>query len=253
MRLASTVYGYRATNCDNHVYRNLTISGRSNTAFAAVSAGPTRSKEPLHSIIHDGGGTTGGILRLTVDGLTFEGIYGQGRSDNSLINIFDIGDFPPAVHFRNVRQDRLEGGKRELVTVTPRGLVPAQDAAGSLARLPPRLLRRRPPRQGRLGTLETPRQRRPPIPGGIAVDLQAQRHAMPVAEVKDVEFPKLLDPIDDLPPTTVITHVAETGDGKLRVRGATAENGTVKRVVVKGQRGEGPSGRLLPVGGGHDR
>ena len=28
-----------------------------------------------------------------------------------------------------------------------------------------------------------------------------------VAEVKDVAFPKLLDPVDDLPPTTVITHV----------------------------------------------
>src|SRR5262249_44267158 len=55
-----------------------------------------------------------------------------------------------------------------------------------------------------------------------------------VAEVRDIEFPKLLDPVDDLPPTTVITHVGKTADGKLTVRGSTADNGTVKRVLVNG-------------------
>src|SRR5262249_28582996 len=57
--------------------------------------------------------------------------------------------------------------------------------------------------------------------------------ATAVAEVKDVEFPKLLDPVDDLPPTTVITHVRRAGD-RLTVRGTTADNGTVKRVLVNG-------------------
>src|SRR5262249_51663807 len=47
MRLHNTVYGYRAMNCDNHVYRNVTLSGRSNVPFAAVSAGPLPSKEDL--------------------------------------------------------------------------------------------------------------------------------------------------------------------------------------------------------------
>src|SRR5262245_19927803 len=62
-----------------------------------------------------------------------------------------------------------------------------------------------------------------------------------VAEVKDVEFPKLLDPVDDLPPTTVITHVkrivGERGGStpRLVVRGTTAHNGTVKRVLVNGK------------------
>ena len=46
-----------------------------------------------------------------------------------------------------------------------------------------------------------------------------------------MEFPKLLDPVDDLSPTTVITHVSQS-DGKLVVRGTTADNGTVKRVRV---------------------
>src|SRR5207249_900179 len=56
-----------------------------------------------------------------------------------------------------------------------------------------------------------------------------------VAEVKDVAFPKVLDPVDDLPPTTVITHVRRAAAGKVVVRGTTADNGTVKRVVVNGQ------------------
>lgn len=52
-----------------------------------------------------------------------------------------------------------------------------------------------------------------------------------VTEVKDVPFPKLLDPVDDLPPTTVVTHVKVEGTGMV-VRGTTADNGVVKKVVV---------------------
>jgi hypothetical protein len=54
------------------------------------------------------------------------------------------------------------------------------------------------------------------------------------AEVKGVAFPKLLDPIDDLPPATVITHVRREGD-KLLVSGVTADDGVVKRVLVNGK------------------
>jgi hypothetical protein len=56
-----------------------------------------------------------------------------------------------------------------------------------------------------------------------------------VADVDDVPFPNLLDPIDDLPPTTVITHVAPQDSGAVLVRGTTADNGTVTRVLVNGQ------------------
>jgi hypothetical protein len=55
-----------------------------------------------------------------------------------------------------------------------------------------------------------------------------------VTEVHDVTFPKLLDPIDDLPPTTVITHVLKAG-GKVIVRGTAADNETVARVLVNGR------------------
>src|SRR5262249_10535255 len=44
-----------------------------------------------------------------------------------------------------------------------------------------------------------------------------------------------LDPIDDLPPVTVITHVRRLGPGKVVVRGTTSDNGTVKRVLVNGR------------------
>lgn len=44
-----------------------------------------------------------------------------------------------------------------------------------------------------------------------------------------------LDPVDDLPPTTVITHVTRAGDGQLLVQGTTADNGTVKQVLLNGR------------------
>jgi hypothetical protein len=54
------------------------------------------------------------------------------------------------------------------------------------------------------------------------------------ADVPGVEFPALLDPVDDLPPTTVITRVQREG-ANVVVRGTTADNGTVKRVLVNGK------------------
>jgi hypothetical protein len=47
-------------------------------------------------------------------------------------------------------------------------------------------------------------------------------------------FPKPLDPVDDLPPATVITAVERTHDG-LIVRGTTSDNGPVKRVRLNGR------------------
>ena len=55
-----------------------------------------------------------------------------------------------------------------------------------------------------------------------------------VTEVKDVAFPALPQPTDDLPPATIITNVSKK-DGKLVVRGSTADNGTVRRVLVNGK------------------
>jgi hypothetical protein len=49
----------------------------------------------------------------------------------------------------------------------------------------------------------------------------------------EADYPKPLDPIDDLPPITIITSV-RVADDKVLVRGTTADNGVVKRVVVNG-------------------
>jgi hypothetical protein len=62
------------------------------------------------------------------------------------------------------------------------------------------------------------------------------------AEVSGVAFPDLLDPLDDLPPATIITLVRREQDkesgkaaGKLLVRGVTQDNGEVSIVTVNGQ------------------
>ena len=55
-----------------------------------------------------------------------------------------------------------------------------------------------------------------------------------VAEVRDVEFPTLLEPASDLPPATVITRVRRAADGSLHVRGTTSSDGPIKAVRVNG-------------------
>ena len=46
---------------------------------------------------------------------------------------------------------------------------------------------------------------------------------------------KLLDPVDDLPPATVITRVERTTDGKVRVFGVASDDGAIANVVVNGR------------------
>jgi hypothetical protein len=51
--------------------------------------------------------------------------------------------------------------------------------------------------------------------------------------VKDIEFPALLDPVDDLPPATLITAVRLSG-GTVHVRGISHDNGVLDGVTVNG-------------------
>jgi hypothetical protein len=46
------------------------------------------------------------------------------------------------------------------------------------------------------------------------------------------DYPSPLNPVDDLPPITVITIVRNLPTGEIYVRGTTGDNGTVKRVLV---------------------
>ena len=55
-----------------------------------------------------------------------------------------------------------------------------------------------------------------------------------VAEVQDVPWPKLLEPVDDLPPATIVTSVRRER-GRLAVRGVSHDNGPIVKVTVNGQ------------------
>ena len=55
------------------------------------------------------------------------------------------------------------------------------------------------------------------------------------ADVKNVPFPTLLEPVDDLPPATMITSVRKV-KGSLLVKGVSQDNGEVASVTVNGQR-----------------
>jgi hypothetical protein len=56
----------------------------------------------------------------------------------------------------------------------------------------------------------------------------------PAKQPRGSAYPNPLEPIDDLPPITVITHVTQAA-GKLLVRGTCSDNGTIKRVLVNGR------------------
>lgn len=52
------------------------------------------------------------------------------------------------------------------------------------------------------------------------------------AEMKDIAFPKVADPVDDLPPATVITSVTPKGT-TLHIRGTATDNVGVKQVTIR--------------------
>jgi hypothetical protein len=214
MLLHKTNYGVYHPNYDNHVYRNLRINGDMSEPF-------NRGHDDL-SVQH-------GVV--AVDGLTFEGVRGS-PSSIPLIQISDNNATGKAEsHIRNLK---ILGGKdkshRSVVNIgggawspptTPHGVpIYLHDYYG-------------PGRHAKVVStyakdlLSDGSQYRsePPLTGADAR----------VAEVKGVAFPKLLDPVDDLPPTTVITHVRQTGAGKFSVQGCTADNGTVTKVTVNGR------------------
>jgi hypothetical protein len=55
------------------------------------------------------------------------------------------------------------------------------------------------------------------------------------AAPREADFPKPLDPVDDLPPVTVITHWHRAADGGLVVRGTATDDGVIRRVLVNGR------------------
>jgi hypothetical protein len=206
-------YGVYHPNYDNHVYKNLVIS-QTNT-------------EPFNRG-HDDLSVQYGVL--AVDGLTFDGCRSGGMP---LIQISDDNPNGTAVtHMRNVKtvnwKDNskakalvnLGGGPRPTPKTAKGVPVYVHDWFG-------------PGRHAMVVSTRSPEFKA--SPGGFHAEAPLTGDESRVAEVKDLAFPELLAPVDDLPPTTVITHVRRDARGKIVVYGTSADNGTIKRVVVNGK------------------
>jgi hypothetical protein len=213
MKIHNTAYGVYHPNYDRHFYKDLLISH--------VGAEPFNRGHDDLSIQY-------GLL--AVDGLTFAGHHYGGPTGMPLIQISDDNPTGTAEsHFRNVKViDNKGAEKRALVNLgggprptpkTPKGVpVYMHDWYGA----------------GQHAKIASTKAKDLLADGnvyGSEVGLTGDESR--VAKVTGVEFPKLLDPVDDLPPATIITRVIQEG-GKLAVYGVTGDNGAVKRVLVNG-------------------
>jgi hypothetical protein len=218
MKLDKVVYGVYHPNFDNHVYRDLFIAGS--------------TAEPFNRGHDDLSAQYG---KLTVDGLTFDGIY--SGSQMPLIQISDDNKSGTAEsHFRNVKVTNWRGDRRRALVNLGGGPRPTpktekcvpiylHDYFGA----------------GRTAKVVSTKTKELKSDGlSYRAEPLLTGDESRAAEVKDIAFPNLLDPTDDLPPTTVITHVrrlpVKKGQTSIRylVRGTTADNGPVKRVAVNG-------------------
>jgi hypothetical protein len=204
-------YGVYRPFFENHVYRNVHI--------AATGA------EPFNRGLDDRSDQHGSI---TVDGLTFSQLGYGGQMPLIQISANSVNGSAES-HFRNVkvldRKDErrwptfnLGGGPR----LTPKGQgvpVYVHDHFG-----PGRDAKVVSTRAKDLLADGNEYQPKPPLTGNESV----------VAEVAGIEFPELLDPVDDLSPATVITQVRREGD-KTIVEGVTHDNGIIETVAVNGR------------------
>jgi hypothetical protein len=213
MKMHNIAYGVYHPNYDRHVYRNMLIE--------------KADAEPFNRG-HDDDSVQYGVL--TVDGLTFAGHHYGGRAGMPLIQISDDNPTGTAeTHMRNVKViDNKGGEKRALVNLgggprptpkTEKGVpIYLHDWYGT----------------GQHAKIVSTKTRELKGDGNAYTEeVGLTGDESRVAKVTNVTFPKLLDPVDDLPPATVITSVTKDGD-KLLVRGTTGDNGTVKRVLVNG-------------------
>ena len=203
-------YGVYHPNYDNHVYRDLYI-GKTDT-------------EPFNRG-HDDDSIQYGVL--TVDGLTFDGI--RSGDFMPLIQISDDNPTGNAVtHIRRLKVDNWTGSKNRAIVNLGGGPRPTpktekgvpiyiHDYFGD-------------GRHARIVSTKTKELKNDGLEYRAVPNLTGDESR--VSEVHDVAFPKLLDPVEDLPPTTVITQVVHQESGKLLVRGVTASNTRVKKVLV---------------------
>jgi len=212
LKIWKAEYGVYHPNYDNHVYRDLYI-GYTNT-------------EPFNRGHDDLSAQYGA---LTVDGLTFEGI--RSGSQMPLIQMSDDNMTGKAEsHFRNVKVLDWKGDKRRAVVNLGGGPRPTPKTEKTV----PIYIHDHfgPGQHAKIVSTKAKELKSDGLDYREEALFTGDQSR--VAEVKDLTFPKLLDPVDDLPPATVITHVRREGN-KVIVRGTTLDNGKVVRVVVNGK------------------
>jgi hypothetical protein len=212
MQLHQFVYGVYHPNFDNHVYRNLTLSD-SNAA------------EPFNRG-HDDDSVQHGLL--TVDGLTFDRVSSGGTP---LIQISDDNATGLAAsHFRNVQIKNWNDNSKER----------ALSNLGAGPRPQPKTPHGvpiyfhdwfAPGEHAEVVSTKSPEYLANPAKFEAVHDLTGNESRS--ARVTSIDFPQLLQPIDDQPPTTVITNVQHKA-GKRIVRGTAADNGDIAKVTVNG-------------------
>jgi len=204
-------YGIYHPNYENHVYRNVLISHTDTEPF-------NRGHDDL-SVQYG---------RLTVDGLTFDGCRSGGMP---LVQISDDNPTGKAeTHFRNVKTINWNDNSRQKAIVNLGGgprPQPKTDKGVSIYIHDWFGLGR----TALVVSSRSPEFKSEPDKYRSESPLTGDESR--VAEVKDVSFPQLLEPVDDLPPATVITSVVPI-NGKLLVRGTCSDNGTVKKVTING-------------------
>jgi hypothetical protein len=210
MKIHSAAYGVYHPNYENHVYRDLYIAKTNTEPF-------NRGHDDL-SVQH-------GIL--TVDGLTFESE--RSGSFMPLIQISDDNSTGKAEsHFRNVKLVDWTGDKARALVNRGGGPRPTPKSDTGV---PVYMHDWFGP--GRHAKVVSTKARDFGADGGTyREEPLLTGDESRVTEVRDVKFPELLHPVDDLPPTTVITQITPADEGTLRVRGASSDNGAIKRVVV---------------------
>jgi hypothetical protein len=221
VRIHHTTYGIYRPAFDRQVYRDLYLS----------ELGP----EPFNRGMDDTSAQWGSI---TVDGLILEEM-GRGNSHHPIVHMTDNNLSGKAeCHFRNVtvrggdprRPVFNRGGSSRSDRVTRMGvpyILHDHFGAGQDAKLVAQA------KELEEGTRPEGSPEEPPMIGADVV----------VSKVGDLEFPELLNPIDDEPPATVILSV-KRGPGGIVVRGVAHDNGEIVKVVVNEQ--EATLGQTTP-------
>jgi hypothetical protein len=212
LTIKTCAYGVYHPNYDRHVYRDLHIIDTQDEPFNRG---------------HDDDSIQYGSL--TVDGLTLDGIAGGGG-----IAMIQISDSNPTgkaqTHIRNLKiVNPRDKGKRAIVDLGGSG----RPDPSTVICVPIYLHDHfGPGRHAKIVSVKSAHLRADGLKYGVQPPVTGDDAR--IAEVRGVAFPRLLDPVDDFPPATVITHVIPRGPDTLIVRGTSSDNGTITKVVVNG-------------------